>query len=52
MRELLVRGKNTIDLEVINPRVRSVEESPVKSDFIFYFLPFPESMHMEVGFML
>jgi hypothetical protein len=33
MRELLVRGKNTID-----PGGRSVEDSPVKSDFTFTFL--------------
>jgi hypothetical protein len=36
MRELLVRGKNTIDPEVIDPGVPSVEDSPVKSDFTFY----------------
>jgi hypothetical protein len=36
MRELLVRGKNTIDPEVIDPGGRSVEDSPVKSDFTFY----------------
>jgi hypothetical protein len=35
MRELLVRGKNTIDPEVIDPGGRSVEDSPVKSDFTF-----------------
>jgi hypothetical protein len=35
MRELLVRGKNTIDSEVIDPGGRSVEDSPVKSDFTF-----------------
>jgi hypothetical protein len=38
MRELLVRGKNTIDPEVIAPGGRSVEDSPVKSDFTFYLL--------------
>jgi hypothetical protein len=38
MRELLARGKNTIDPEVIDPGGRSVEESPVKSDFAFYLL--------------
>jgi hypothetical protein len=36
MRELLVRGKNTIDPEVIDPGGRSVEDSPVKSNFTFY----------------
>jgi hypothetical protein len=36
MREILVRGKNTIDPEVIDPGGRSVEDSPVKSDFTFY----------------
>jgi hypothetical protein len=36
MRELLVRGKNTIDPEVIDPGGRSVEDSPVKSDFTFF----------------
>jgi hypothetical protein len=36
MRELLARGKNTIDPEVIDPGGRSVEDSPVKSDFTFY----------------
>jgi hypothetical protein len=35
MRELLVRGKNTIGPEVIDPGGRSVEDSPVKSDFAF-----------------
>jgi hypothetical protein len=35
MRELLVRGKNTIDPEVIDPGGRSVEISPVKIDFTF-----------------
>jgi hypothetical protein len=38
MRELLVRGKNTIDPEVIDPGGRSVEDSPVKSDFTFTFI--------------
>jgi hypothetical protein len=33
---LLVRGKNTIDPEVIVPGGRSVEDSPVKRDFTFY----------------
>jgi hypothetical protein len=37
MRELLVRGKNTIDPEVIDPGGRSVEDIPVKSDFTFTF---------------
>jgi hypothetical protein len=37
MRELLVRGKNTIDPEVIDPGGRSVEISPVKIDFTFTF---------------
>jgi hypothetical protein len=37
MRELLVSGKNTIDPEVIDPGGRSVEDSPVKSDFTFTF---------------
>jgi hypothetical protein len=37
MRELLVRGKNTIDPEVIDPGGRSVEDSPVKSGFTFTF---------------
>jgi hypothetical protein len=36
MQELLVRGKNTIDPEVIDPGGRSVEDSPVKSDFTFF----------------
>jgi hypothetical protein len=36
MRELLVRGKNTIDPEVIDPGGRSVEDSPVKSNFTFF----------------
>jgi hypothetical protein len=35
MRELLVRGKNTIDPEVTDPGGRSVADSPVKSDFTF-----------------
>jgi hypothetical protein len=35
MRELLVRGKNTIDPEVIDPGGRSVEDSLVESDFTF-----------------
>jgi hypothetical protein len=35
MRELLVRGKNTIDPEDIDPGGCSVEDSPVKSDFTF-----------------
>jgi hypothetical protein len=38
MRELLVRGKNTIDPEVIDPGGRSVEISAVKSNFTFTFL--------------
>jgi hypothetical protein len=38
MRELLVRGKNTIDPDVIDPGGRSVEISPVKRDFTFYLL--------------
>jgi hypothetical protein len=38
MRELLVRGKNTIDPEVIDPGGRSVEDSPVKSDFTLAYL--------------
>jgi hypothetical protein len=38
MLELLVRGKNTIDPEVIDPGGRSVEDSPVKSDFTFTFV--------------
>jgi hypothetical protein len=33
MQELLVRGKNTIDPEVIDPGGQSVEDSPVKIDF-------------------
>jgi hypothetical protein len=37
MQELLVRGKKTIDPEVIDPGGRSVEDSPVKSDFTFTF---------------
>jgi hypothetical protein len=37
MRELLARGKNTIDPEVIDPGGRSFEDSPVKSDFTFTF---------------
>jgi hypothetical protein len=36
MRELLVRGKNTIDPEVIDSGGRSVGDSPVKRDFTFY----------------
>jgi hypothetical protein len=35
--ELLARGKNTIDPEVIDPEGRSVEISPVKIDFTFTF---------------
>jgi hypothetical protein len=35
MRELLVRGKNTIDPEVTDRGGRSVEDSPVNSDFTF-----------------
>jgi hypothetical protein len=35
MQELLVRVKNIIDPEVIDPGGRSVENSPVKSDFTF-----------------
>jgi hypothetical protein len=42
MRKLLVRGKNTIDPEVIDPEGRSVEDSPVKSDFTFYLTHFTE----------
>jgi hypothetical protein len=38
MQELFVRGKNTIDPEVIDPGGRSVEISPMKSDFTFTFL--------------
>jgi hypothetical protein len=37
MRELLIRSKNTIDPEVIDPGGRSVEDIPVKSDFTFTF---------------
>jgi hypothetical protein len=40
MRELLVKGKNTIDPEVLDPGGRSVEDSPVKSDFTFYLYTF------------
>jgi hypothetical protein len=40
MRELLARGKNTIDPEVIDPGGRSVEDSPVKSDFILLLFTF------------
>jgi hypothetical protein len=47
MRELLVRGKNTIVPEIIDPGGRSVEDSPVKSDFTFYLLPYSEYV---VGF--
>jgi hypothetical protein len=36
MRELPVRVKNTIDPAVIDPGGRSIEDSPVKSDFNFY----------------
>jgi hypothetical protein len=32
MQELLVRGKNTINPEVIDPGGQSVEDSPVKSE--------------------
>jgi hypothetical protein len=39
MREILVKGKNTIDPEVIDPGGRSVEDSPVKRDFAFTFIP-------------
>jgi hypothetical protein len=35
MRELLVRGKNTVDPEVTDPGGRSVEDSPVKRDSTF-----------------
>jgi hypothetical protein len=35
MREVLVRGKNTIDPEVTEPGGRSFEDSPVKSDITF-----------------
>jgi hypothetical protein len=45
MWELLVRGKNTIDPEVIDPGGRSVEDSPVKTDFTFT-LPF--TLHVTV----
>jgi hypothetical protein len=38
MRELLVRGKNTIDLEVIDPGGRSFEIAPLK-----VILPLPFS---------
>jgi hypothetical protein len=41
MRELLARGKNTIDPDVIDPGGRSVEDSPVKSDFTFTLPQFP-----------
>jgi hypothetical protein len=37
MRELLVRGKNTIDPDDIDPGGRSIEDSPVKRDFTFTF---------------
>jgi hypothetical protein len=43
MRELLVRGKNTIDPEVIDPGGRSVEDSPVKRYFTFTFLLYAHS---------
>jgi hypothetical protein len=36
MRELLIRGKKTIDPEVIDPGGRSVEDSPVKRYFTFF----------------
>jgi hypothetical protein len=41
MRELLVRGKNTIDPEVIDPGGRSVEDSLVT---LLLPLPLPMSM--------
>jgi hypothetical protein len=44
MRELLIRGKNTIDPEVIDPGGRSVEISPVKIDFTFTFLRVPAGL--------
>jgi hypothetical protein len=43
MWELLARDKNTIDPEVIDPGGRSVEDSPVKSDFTFYL--FTDQFH-------
>jgi hypothetical protein len=44
MWELLAKGKNTTDPEVIDPGGRSVEDSPVKSDFTFTFNEWPASM--------
>jgi hypothetical protein len=49
MRELLVRGKNTIDPEVIDPGGRSVEDSPVKSDFTFTFCPKHVELVLEIN---
>jgi hypothetical protein len=46
MQELLVRGKNTIDPEVIDPGCRSFEISPVKSDFTFTLL---SDMKISIG---
>jgi hypothetical protein len=37
MRELLVRGKNKIDPEVIDPGGRNVENISLKSEFTFTF---------------
>jgi hypothetical protein len=50
MWELLARGKNTIDPEVIDPGSRSVEDSPVKNDFTFtYCHPLTKGyLYMEV----
>jgi hypothetical protein len=49
MPELFVRGKNTIDPEVIDPGGRSVEDSPMKSDFTFR-LHVPNLIHFELIF--
>jgi hypothetical protein len=45
MRELLARGKNTIDPEVIDPGGRRVEDRPVKIDFTFTFTLLHEKRH-------
>jgi hypothetical protein len=43
MRELLIRGKNTIDPEVIDPGGRSVEDSPVKVTLLLPFTCYSET---------
>jgi hypothetical protein len=48
MRELLVRGKNTIDPEIIDPGGRSVEISPVKIDFTFKPSKLPQTVTLPI----